>query len=137
VVRAGVEILGFLAQSASCGKNSGAKSWLLVCMMCSKLRMCSCIWVGPALSSDGMARTGDANGTTTWEIDGKASGWASTSLFFQDPERSGCAPSPIAGATEDVTQGGISVKKIAVRVAAVAGGVVALLLAGGAGWVAR
>ena len=76
---------------------------------------------------------GDANGTTTWEIDGKAAGWPPLLHFVQDPERSGCAPSPIAGATEDVTQGGIPVKKIAVRVAAVAGGVVALLLAGGAG----
>jgi hypothetical protein len=33
---------------------------------------------------------------------------------------------------EDFTQGGIPVKKIAVRVTAVTGGLVALLLAGGA-----
>jgi hypothetical protein len=34
---------------------------------------------------------------------------------------------------EDLTQGGIRVKKVAVRVAAAAGGLVALILAGGAG----
>jgi hypothetical protein len=42
-------------------------------------------------------------------------------------------PTFLADTTEDMTQGGIPVKKISVRVAAVAGGVVALLLAGGAG----
>jgi hypothetical protein len=37
---------------------------------------------------------------------------------------------------EDFTQGGIPVKKIAVRVTTIAGGLAALLLAGGA-WVGR
>jgi len=41
---------------------------------------------------------------------------------------------PVAhsGSGGDVTQGGIPVKKIAVRVAALGGGIVAVLLAGGA-----
>ena len=49
-----------------------------------------------------------------------------------NPERSGYALSPLAGAMEELAQGGIRVKKVAVRVAAVAGGLVALILAGGA-----
>jgi hypothetical protein len=59
--------------------------------------------------------------------------------FFtlQHPEAERIAPAPIATATEDVTQGGNFVKKIAVRVSAMGGGLTALLLAGGAVWVRR
>jgi hypothetical protein len=66
--------------------------------------------------------------------DGKASGWA-LNVFTtseKNPERSGCAPPPIAAAAEVRSQGGISVKKIVVRVATMGGGIVAILLAGGA-----
>ena len=77
---------------------------------------------------------GVSSGTTIWEIDGKVSGRASTSQTTDVPQRSGCALSPLAVAAEVVTRGGIPVKKIAVRVAAVTGGLVAVLLAGGA-WV--
>jgi hypothetical protein len=77
---------------------------------------------------------GVSPGTTIWEIDGKVSGRASHFTNANVPQRSGCAPSSLAVAAEVVTRGGIPVKKIAVRVAAVTGGLVAVLLAGGA-WV--
>jgi hypothetical protein len=66
--------------------------------------------------------------------DGKASGWPLNSFTTSEynPERSGCAPPPIAAAAEVRSQGGIPVKKIAVRVATMGGGIVAILLAGGA-----
>jgi len=56
----------------------------------------------------------------------------SSHINARNPERSGSAPPPVAAAAEDLTQGGIPVKKIAVRVAALGGGIVAILLAGGA-----
>jgi hypothetical protein len=46
------------------------------------------------------------------------------------------APSPVAAAAEEIREGEIPVKKIAVRVTTIAGGLAALLLAGGA-WVGR
>jgi hypothetical protein len=49
----------------------------------------------------------------------------------ENPERSGFAP-PLVAAAAEVTLGGIPVKKLAVRVAALGGGIVAVLLAGGA-----
>jgi hypothetical protein len=63
-------------------------------------------------------------------MDGKVSGRLSSRNAF--PQRSGYAPSPIAGAAEVVCKGEFPVKKIAVRVTVVAGGLIALLLAGGA-----
>jgi hypothetical protein len=46
------------------------------------------------------------------------------------------APPPVAVAAEEIREGEIPVKKIAVRVTTIAGGLAALLLAGGA-WVFR
>ena len=73
-----------------------------------------------------------ASGTTTQEIDGKATGQASTSPVPANPLAERIAPAFLADAAEDVTQGGVSVKKMAVRVAAFGGGIVSVLLAGGA-----
>jgi hypothetical protein len=42
------------------------------------------------------------------------------------------APPPVAVAAEEIREGEIPVKKIAVRVSTTAGGLIALLLAGGA-----
>jgi len=68
-----------------------------------------------------------------WEIDGKASGWAFQSSQPRQYTLSGAGcPAAHSGRGGGVTQGGIPVKKIAVRVAAFGGGIVAVLLAGGA-----
>jgi hypothetical protein len=76
---------------------------------------------------------GGAAGPRHLERDGKASGWTFSFSRAQGPSAKRDAPSPIASAAE-VTLGGIPVKKIAVRVAALGGGIAAILLAGGA-WV--
>jgi len=74
-------------------------------------------------------RTEVAYGTELMERDGKASG----GLFADVDNPSGADdPSPLAEVAEVATQGGIPVRKLVVRVSAIGGGLVAVLLSGGA-----
>jgi hypothetical protein len=69
-----------------------------------------------------------AYGTELMERDGKASG----GIRRRTNPSGADDPSPLAEVAEVATQGGIPVRKLVVRVTAIGGGLVAVLLSGGA-----